>query len=128
VSDRELILTRIRDALGDVPSSEPEAWIADLEPDAEATYVRGQTVQADRLVEMFIERCEAYGAGVVLCEDESSEIAAAISAACARQSATRLVAPATLEPAWRSADLRFTLDEPALSAEQLDGFDGVLTG
>jgi L-lactate dehydrogenase complex protein LldG len=127
VSDRELILARIRGALEDVPDSEPDAWIADLDQDPEAAYVRGIPVPTDQLRELFVERCADYGAGITSCADSSAEISASISAACAKHAAVTLAAPATLEPAWMPSDLLFALDQPALSLEQLDAVDGVLT-
>jgi len=128
VSDRELILARIRGALGDVPDSEPDAWIAALDPDPAASYSRGGTVEGPGLVDLFTERCRDYGAGVTRCGDDATQIAAAIGAAIARHGATSLVAPATLEASWIPAQHSPLLDDPPLSVEQLDACDGVITG
>jgi L-lactate dehydrogenase complex protein LldG len=127
VSDRELILGRIRAALRDVPSSEPDAWIVGRDPDPAASYTRGQPGQPAALTELFTERCADYGAGITCCEAAAEQIAAAIGAACAKHGATALVAPATLAPAWIPAGLVPLLDEPPLTVEQLDGCDGVIT-
>ena len=128
MSDRELILARIRGALGDVPGSEAEAWIADLDPDPGTAYTRAQPVPLDGLIDLFIERCAAYGAGITSCADASDQIATALLATCAKHSAVELVAAATFEPAWVPAQLTLTLDDPPLSVEQLDACDGVITG
>lgn len=127
MSDRELILARIRGALGDVPSSEPDAWIAALDPDPAASYVRGLAVEPAGLIDLFTARCADYGAGITRCGDAPAEIAAAIGSACAKHSAKTLVAPATLESAWVPAALTLLLDEPPLTIEQLDACEGVIT-
>lgn len=127
MSDRELILARIRGALGDVPDSEADAWVADLDPDPAASYTRAQAVKPDGLVDLFAERCTDYGAGVTRCAEGPAEIAEAISATCAKHSARALVAPATFEPRWLPGELALLLDDPPLSVEQLDACDGVIT-
>ena len=127
MSDRERVLARIRGALGDVPASEPEAWIAGLDSDPAAQYTHGEAAPLAALIDLFIERCADYGATVTRCAEDSAQIAAAIGSVCAQHAATRLVAPATLEPGWLPPELTVALDEPPLSVDQLDGCDGVVT-
>jgi L-lactate dehydrogenase complex protein LldG len=128
VSDRELILARIRGALRDVPDAEPEAWIANLDADPRAAYRRGEAAEASQLIPLFIDRCTDYGAGITSCGNDAAEITAAISAACAKHAARKLVAPATFAPGWVPTELTLALDDPPLSVAQLDACDGVITG
>ncbi|MEV4380599.1 LUD domain-containing protein [Streptosporangium sp. NPDC049644] len=111
---RELILSRIRSAVagaGDVEIT--RAYRTSPDP-----------ARATGLVELLAERVADYRA-VVHVVDEG-EAAATIAAALARRGATRLVVPEGLPSEWVPGEP--VTDDPPLSAAELDGVDGVVTG
>jgi L-lactate dehydrogenase complex protein LldG len=112
---REEILGRIRSALRDVPGGEG--------PPVARAY-RHEVRDAD-LAERFAERVAEYRATVH--RVGAGEVAGAIDAACARRGVARLVVPADLPDAWRPDAVELAVDD-ALSVEQLDAAEGVLTG
>lgn len=117
VSSRERILSRIRSAVAGAPDVEiTRAYRTSPDP-ADSTDREG-------VVELLAERVADYRA-VVHVVDEA-EAAATIAAALARRGATRLVVPDGLPPEW-APDTPVT-DDPPLSAVELDGVDGVVTG
>jgi L-lactate dehydrogenase complex protein LldG len=132
VSDRELILSRIRAAIADVPADDPPAWSPDEDADPAAAYRRTRALAGAALIELFIDRCREYAATVSVCADAPDAIAEAIAGVLARHHAITVAVPADLDPAWWSVDrfasTTFLPDEPPLSVQQLDGCDGVLTG
>ncbi len=130
MSDRELILERIRAASEDVPESEPAAWEPALDTDPAAAYVRTKPLPVEARVALFVERCSDYAATVSTCPDSPAAIAAAVGVVCERHGALTLAVPADFSHAWRADGPRFLEDEPgsALSLEQLNAADGVLTG
>ncbi len=129
MSDRELILSRVRAALADVPAGEPDTWLLEADPDpVPASYVRRRVMEAEQLVELFASRCADYRANVTRCADDPEAIRSAVAAACSRHGAWALVAPATLDSAWKPDGLLFESDDPPLAVEQLDRCDGILTG
>ncbi len=117
---RTEILRRIGSALRDVPSGEaPEAT-----PVPRAFRRVGSASEAER-VERFAERVREYKAVVRLVAP--GELQAAIADSCAARGVRRLVVPTDLPPEWQPSGVELLRDE-ALSNEQLDGSDGVLTG
>jgi L-lactate dehydrogenase complex protein LldG len=131
VSDRELILGRIRAATADVPASEPAAWSPDSDEDPEVAYARARPLAAPERSALFVERCREYAATVTSCADSPGAVAAAIRVVAERHGAAMLAVPADLDAAWRAQGPGFLDDEPVsapLSLEQLDAVDGVLTG
>lgn len=130
VSERDVVLARIRGALTDVPASEPESWSMLEDPDPAASYVRELELSTGQLVELFAERCGDYTATVTSCADRPDAIAQALSAACRRHGATTVAIPATLEREWTSGMSSQTLerDDPPLTIERLDACDAVVTG
>ncbi len=128
MSDREVVLGRIRQALLDVPEAESPAWTMLEDPDPAAAYIRERDLDLDQLVELFSERCSDYSASVTRCRDTPADIAAAVSDACSRHAVANLVVPATLESSWRPAVPALEVDDPPLPIERLDACDGVLTG
>lgn len=125
MSDRELILARIRAALTDVPGDEPAAWTGE---DPEANYIRERGLTTGEARQLFVERCGEYRANVVLCEGSADAISAAVEAACARHAVGTLALPAGFEPSWAPDGVDLRRDEPALPVEELARLDGVLTG
>ncbi|MEU0478727.1 LUD domain-containing protein [Streptosporangium sp. NPDC006013] len=111
---RELILSRIRSAVAGAGEVEiTRAYRTSPDP-----------ARPTGLVELLAERVADYRA-VVHVVDEG-EAAATIAAALARRGATRLVVPEGLPPEWVPAEP--VTDDPPLSAAELDGVDGVVTG
>ncbi|MEV0754389.1 LUD domain-containing protein [Streptosporangium sp. NPDC050280] len=111
---KERILARIRSAVAGAPDVEiTRAYRTSPGPAA-----------PEGAVELFAERVADYRA-VVHVVDEA-EVAATIAAALARRGAARLVVPEGLPPEWAPDDP--VTDDPPLSAVELDGVDGVVTG
>ncbi len=127
MSDRDVILGRVREAIADVPANEALAFDA-AAAGPEASYVRAGRLDAAARLALFVERCADYRAVVTVCADEPGAIAESIAAACARHEARRMVIPAGLEPAWLPGSLEPLLDEPPLPLADLGGSDGVVTG
>jgi L-lactate dehydrogenase complex protein LldG len=113
---RELILGRVRDALGD--AAEAEA----LPPRA---YRRQGTLEPAARIELLCERIGDYQAQVR--RVGAAELAAAIGEAFAAEGAARVCVPGGIPPQWRPEGVEFVVDAP-LTLEELDGVDGVLTG
>lgn len=133
MSDRELILDRIRAATGDVPPDEPDAWSPEArspgsDPDPEAAYIRERVLEPERLAALFAERCADYRASVTRCADQPEAIAAAVANACRRHAVATLAVPAQGVASWVPGEVEVRTDDPSLSLERLDGCDGVLTG
>ncbi|MFB9680371.1 LutC/YkgG family protein [Streptosporangium vulgare] len=110
---RERILSRIRSAVAGAP-------------DVEITraYRTSPPADPEGAVELLAERVADYRAVVHVVGE--AEVAATIAAALARRGATRLVVPDGLPPEWVPDDP--ITDDPPLSAAELDGVDGVVTG
>ena len=115
---REEILGRVRMALRDVPADEDGA------PPAFDESVDVAGARCD-LVALFCERVADYRADVRRVAVE--EIAAAVIAACAERGARRVAVPADLPEEWRPGGMAIVPDD-GLSAEDLDGVDGVVSG
>jgi L-lactate dehydrogenase complex protein LldG len=117
VSDaRADVLARVRDALGPgvaVPEV-PRGYRPAGEP----------APSGGNVVELFCERVADYRATVH--RVGAAELPAAVAAACAERGARRLVTPPGGPTALEGLEL--VADDPPLSARELDGFDGVLTG
>jgi L-lactate dehydrogenase complex protein LldG len=115
VSDaRGAVLGRIRGALG--------AGVA--APEVPRDYRGAGAATGDDVVERFCERCADYRATVR--RVSAAELPGAVSTACAERGARRLVTPADGPSGLEGLEL--VADDPPLSARELDGFDGVLTG
>ena len=117
---REEMLSRIREALQDVPTSEqPEAV------DVARTYLHSGTAEHAEMIERFIERVADYKVNVK--RVEARDLPQAIAAACAEHGVRRLVVPVDLPSDWPPAGIELLRDDPPLSNEQLDTSSGVLT-
>jgi L-lactate dehydrogenase complex protein LldG len=116
------ILRRIKVALRDVPARErPD----DLPIEREYRQA-GSASQAER-IERFAGRLADYKARVT--QVAEAELGPAIAAACLARGVRRLVVPADLPEHWLPAEVELLPDTSgALSNEQLDASDGVLTG
>jgi len=116
------MLRRIKLALRDVPASERP----DDVPFAREYHRAGSASQAD-LIERFTDRLVDYKAKVARVGED--QLGGAITVACAARGVRRLIAPADLPASWAPAEVELLRDSGgALSNEQLDASDGVLTG
>lgn len=127
MNGRDRVLGRVRAALADVPGPHgPEAADA-----AAAQLTRGY----DRArgigdpVAVLTDRLEDYKA--IVRHVTADALGEEITAAVARRGARRMVVPPGAPEPWRAAvasRAEVAGDEPPLSARELDGVDGVLTG
>lgn len=118
---REVILSRIREALQDVPANEEPEAIA-----VARSYLHSGTAKHEEMIERFIERVADYK--VTVRRIEERELSRSIVAACAERGIQRLAVPSDLPTDWPPANIEILRDDPPLSNEQLDNSDGVLTG
>jgi L-lactate dehydrogenase complex protein LldG len=120
VSARDVVLGAVRTALSDVPATETPDDV-----EVARTYRRRADWSREMLVERFAERLLEYRAAVR--RVSANAIGAAVAEACERRGATRLVAPAGIEPSWIPSGVE-ALRDPEPTKQDLDGSDGVLTG
>jgi L-lactate dehydrogenase complex protein LldG len=128
VTARELVLSRIRSALRDVPGGEAAAWDAEQDRDPAAAYVRTGPTDRETLVELFTERCGDYDANVVQCPQDELSIAAAVRAACLRRAVDSLLYPVGLPTRWIPDGVTARADEPPIALAELDAGHAALTG
>jgi L-lactate dehydrogenase complex protein LldG len=116
------MLRRIKLALRDVPASErPDDVLVARE------YRRAGSATREELVERFAERLIDYKARVGRVTEDG--LPGAIAAACAARGVRQLVLPADLPERWAPDRIELLRDAGgALSNQQLDRSDGVLTG
>lgn len=118
---REVMLNRIRLALQDVPAQEqPDAVIVARD------YRRSESAPREEVLERFVERVAEYKVTVRRIEETSLQ--EAIASACAAHHVRRLVIPPDLPDTWLPVGVELLQDGDALTYEQLDTSDGVLTG
>jgi L-lactate dehydrogenase complex protein LldG len=110
---RTAVLSSVRAALRDGPASEP----------IPRDYRRAGARSDDRRVELFCMRVGDYRASVA----RPANVGTAVAEACASRAAARMVIPAGLPVGWRPAGVTL-VEDSGLSAAELDGFDGVITG
>jgi L-lactate dehydrogenase complex protein LldG len=114
---REQILGRIRGALADEPR------VYEIPRD----YVVASSLDRDAQVERFAERAAEYRATVWRCA--YADVREAVAAALAEHGARRVAVPGDLPAAWRPDDIEWLEDDGGrLTAADLDGSDGVVTG
>ncbi len=112
---RDAMLTRIREAYGEVP---PPATIP-------RDYRRSTPPDVD-IVERFAERVADYRATVL--RTDPDRLPSTIADALARRGVKRLVVPTGIPDGWLLDPSVLVRDEPALTHAQLDALDGTLTG
>lgn len=119
MSSREVVLGRIRAALGADAGSEDGAIIRRYRTHAEDP--------RETIVAEFAERVSEYRATVHRIDAEA--LPAAIAAACERRGLRSLAVPDDVPSDWMPAEVEILRDaaENPLSKEQLDGSGGVLT-
>ena len=111
VTARDAMLARVRAAVG---SARPDA--------IPRRYVERGADSAREVVDSFIERVRDYRATVLHVEDAAKAAADVLAAQVAR----RIGTPADLDARLRPAGFEL-IEEPSLTAEELDGLDGALT-
>jgi L-lactate dehydrogenase complex protein LldG len=111
VSARDDVLARVRSALG--------AGVA--VPEVPRTYRGAGDAPADGVVDRFCERVAEYKATVT--RVAAAELAETVSAMCRGH---RIAVPPGGPDVLRGVEV--VVDDPPLSAQALDGLDGVLTG
>ena len=113
---RDVILGRIRDALGD-----PLPAVA-IPRDYEQALPAGTDI-----CELFVERVSDYRATVH--RTTTAGLPAAIAALLSEQGATRVAIPVGIPTEWLAgSEIERVGDEPPLSFGDLDRLDGVITG
>lgn len=131
VSARDRVLGRVRAALHDVPGERgPEAADAEY-AEVARTYDAARDIGDP--VAVLTDRLVDYKA--IVHEVRPDGVAGAITAALERRGARRVVVPPGAPEEWRTAVAaglagggQAVADEPPLSARDLDGVDGVVTG
>lgn len=113
LSQRELILTRVRDALGAAV------------PESAAEIVRAYDRSEEAGVSVFVERIEEYGS--VAIETSADSVSHWAGDLCARRGTKALVVPEGVPEAWWPLGVEI-LRESDVDLETLDGVGGVLTG
>ncbi len=115
-SGREVILSRVREALADGPpaSAVPRDYERALPPSVD-------------IVALFEERVADYRATVR--RTSAGELPGVIAAVLAGRGVRRLVVPGGLDPAWLGAasGIDQVADDPVLSHAALDAVDAVIT-
>ena len=114
---REEILKRVRAAVG---SGLGEGWEG-----IERQYQRSSEMDREGLVHLLEDRLRDYDATVVSAAGE--DVARSVAGMLAERGVKRMVVPAGLAPEWLPGGVEFVVDE-GLSAGELNGFDGVMTG
>ncbi len=121
-SARIEVLRRIMAANGGVA----DGAAARAEWDGVAREYRRRGTRARELVlELLEDRLRDYDATVVRTTGE--DVARSVAGMLAERGVKRMVVPAGLRPEWLVGGIEFVVDE-GLSAAELDGFDGVMTG
>jgi L-lactate dehydrogenase complex protein LldG len=128
-ASRELILARVRHALGGGAAAGPAgAAAADGAAPSTAfrrTYRVHGTLEPQARIELLCERIGDYRAEVR--RVGAGELTGAIAQALAGQGAARVCVPPGIPSAWRPTGVELVEDAP-LTFDELDAVDGVLTG
>jgi L-lactate dehydrogenase complex protein LldG len=117
---RAEILRRVGSALADVPEGERPEDV----PVARG-YARAGRRGRDQVLELFEERVRDYGAGVRRVGQPA--VAGAVADACSELGLRRVAVPPGLPGEWRPPGIS-VIEDRGLSARELDGVDGVLSG
>jgi len=128
MSDRELLLRRVRAAIADVPDDEPDHWNVESHERPEADFGRGRCDSSQDLVGLLAQRIGEYQATVTLCGPDAASISAAVEQAARRQSIDQLVVPDGVDLGWQPGSVEIIRDDPPLTPAELDAAGGVLTG
>lgn len=121
MGDRELMLSRVRSALADVPPDESPVADQSSRPALRTEPDAGQ------VVETFAQRCSEYRATVTRCPDRSKAIRDTLAGIAQRLTIASLVVPAQIEQQWLPRVVEVRRDEPALDLTDLAAVDATLT-
>jgi L-lactate dehydrogenase complex protein LldG len=124
VTARDDVLARIRTALGSTAQSGGQPVSDGITPGAGFRTRSG--LDTGELLDLLAERIADYQAAVR--RTTRAGLGAAVGAALADRAARRVVVPAGLALSARPAGVEFLGDDETLSASDLDGLDGVITG
>jgi L-lactate dehydrogenase complex protein LldG len=113
---REVVLGRVRDALGGARGAEVPV---------PREYRRRDDAGRDAIVDRFADRVSEYRATVF--RAGRGDLAATIAGACRERGAKRLAVPGDLPAEWRPDGVEAVVDD-GLSPRELDRVDGALTG
>jgi L-lactate dehydrogenase complex protein LldG len=121
-SSRDEILRRIRAAKGGASdgAAARAGWSA-----VERRYRRAASLGCEGVVELLEDRLRDYDAHVVRVGRE--DVAAHVALMLEGREVRRMVIPAGLPAEWLPSGFEFVMDA-GLSAAELDGFEGVMTG
>ncbi|MEV5408545.1 LUD domain-containing protein [Thermopolyspora sp. NPDC052614] len=115
MGSRDLILARVRSAIGGAP-----------EPQVPRNYRTSTSMSELELIELFAERVRDYRA--IVHTVAAGEVAATVAAALAERAVKRLVVPAGIPGEWLAeASVERLPDDPPLDAAELDRADGVIS-
>jgi L-lactate dehydrogenase complex protein LldG len=119
---RAEVLRRIRAAKGGAS----DGVAARVEWDGVAReYRRSGTRVGELVLELLEDRLRDYDAAVVRSTGE--DVARSVAGMLTERGVKRMVVPEGLKPEWLPDGVEFVVDD-GLSAAELDGFDGVMTG
>jgi L-lactate dehydrogenase complex protein LldG len=116
MSSRDRILSRVREALSDVPRTETP-------DDFPVPRAYEHSRPGPDVVELLVDRLVDYKAEV----HEVTDVATAVAEALRRREVRRVVAPAGIPAEWLG-EAEPVRDDPPLAAADLDALDGVVTG
>lgn len=121
MSSREIILSRIRKALGDVPNLPPEQ-------DIPLTWEYGKPLALDNVLDTFTEMCLDYKA--VVERVPAAKVPETITKLVSDRKVKTFVVPAGLDSAWRKAAEKGgakLIEDEALTSPELNEIEGVIT-
>ncbi|MDR0848918.1 MAG: lactate utilization protein C [Propionibacteriaceae bacterium] len=122
MSSRDVILSRIRKALSDVPNLPPEK-------DIPLNWEYGKPLAMDDVLDTFTQMCLDYKA--VVERVPVAEVPATITKLVTERQVKTFVVPAGLDQDWRKAaadgGAKLIEDDPPLSSPELNDIDGVIT-
>jgi L-lactate dehydrogenase complex protein LldG len=119
---RTEVLRRIRAAKG---GASDEAGVRAGWAGVERGYRRKASLERQAVIELLEDRLRDYDAHVVWVGD--GDVAVTAGEMLEKRGKRRIVVPAGIAAEWLPAGFEFVVDE-GLSAAELDGFDGVMTG
>lgn len=119
MSERDVILGRVRAALADVPARDA----SDGGASAGGTMVKPPA----SVVDLFVARCGEYQANVTRCDHNPEAIRAALTAAAERHGVTSIVAAPELDDRWLPDGIACRRDSPPLAIAELAETGAALT-
>ena len=122
MTGRETILTRVREALADVPAEETPDDVA-----VPRDYRRGSSLDDAAVLELFVENVIDYGATVHRLS-RAADLGETVREVCHRRGVrTMIAAPGFPEQVVTSARVVLMRDSPPMSPASLDSADAIIT-